>query len=60
MKISKLIEKIRLEQGYSYQEMANKLGFSKGMINAVEKENSPVSKNLIEAYIKYYPLYKKN
>ena len=59
MKISELIKKIRIEHGYSFQEMGNKLGFSKGMISAIEREDSPVSKNLVEAYIKNYPLYKK-
>ena len=39
MKISELIKKIRIEHGYSFQEMANKLGFSKGMISAVERKN---------------------
>ncbi len=58
MKISELIKKIRVEHGYSFQEMASKLGFSKGMISAVEREDSPVSKNLVESYIKNYPLYK--
>ena len=38
--------------------MTSKLGFSKGMISAVEREDSPVSKNLVESYIKNYPLYK--
>ena len=41
MKINELIKKIRLEHNYSFSEMGKRVGFSKGMISAVETERSP-------------------
>ena len=60
MKISELIKRIRLDQNYSYSEMAKRLGFSKGMVEAMEKERAPVSKNFVESFIRAFPLHKKN
>ncbi len=57
MKISELIKKIREEHNYSFGEMANRIGFSKGMAEAIEKERSPVSKNVLESLVKSFPLY---
>ena len=57
MKISELIKKIREEHSYSFGEMGNRIGFSKGMAEAIEKERSPVSKNVLESLVKSFPIY---
>ena len=58
MKISELIKKIRIEHNFSFTDMGNRLGFSRGMIDAIEKERSPVSQKILEAYIRNFPIYK--
>ena len=57
MTIDKLIEKIRTEHGYSFGIMGEKVGFSKAMMEAVEKKKSPVSRNVLEGLIKAFPIY---
>ena len=60
MEMKELVKKIRLENNYSFSEMADKLGFSKGMVSAVESGRSPASQKFLEAMIKKFPLYKNN
>ena len=57
MKIRKIIKKIREEHNYSFGEMGNRIGFSKGMAEGIEKERSPVSKKVLESLIKSFPAY---
>ena len=57
MTIDKLIKKIRTEHGYSFGDMGEKVGFSKAMMEAVEKKKSPVSRNVLEGLIKTFPIY---
>ncbi len=60
MKISELMKKIREDHGFSFTEMGKRLNFSRGMIDAIEKERSPVSQKILEAYIKNFPTYENN
>ena len=58
MKIPELIKKIRLEKGYSFRSLGDKINFSSSFISDVEKGRANMSEKLLEAYIKEFPIYK--
>ena len=59
MDLRMLLKKIREEKGMSYQEVGDKIGYSKSYINDVEKGKS-ASKKLIQGYVKLFPAYEKD
>lgn len=59
MKLNEFLKKIREEQDYSFGEIAEKLGYTRGMINDIEKGRAPVSEKLLRSYIKLFPRYEK-
>ena len=59
MKLNEILKKIRIEKGYSFAQMAEKVGFGRSMINTIEKGSAPISENIVNAYIRKFPLYKE-
>ncbi len=57
MDLRELLRKIRTDKNMSFQELANKTGYSRGYLSDVEQGKS-VSKKLLEQYIKVFPVYK--
>ena len=59
MELRELLKKLRKERNMSYQDMADKTGYSRSYISEVEKGKS-ASKKLIEKYIKIFPANKND
>ncbi len=59
MKFNELLKKIRLEKGYSYKDIADKTGFSKGFINNIEKGERGSSEKFLRALINLFPTYEE-
>ena len=59
MTINKMLSKIKKENGFTFEEIAKRLGTSKSLINDIEKGNKKVSKKLYEKLIEKFPTYKK-
>ena len=60
MKLSQFLKNLRTGKGYSYADIADKLGFTRATISNIEKDRSPISENLLKAYIKLFPEQKKD
>ena len=59
MNINDLIKEIREKEGYSLQEMSEKVGFSKNFMHMVEKKDRNVSEKLLNKMVEKFPLYQK-
>lgn len=59
MKLNEFLKKIREEQKFSFAEMGEKIGYTRGMINDIEKGRAPVSEKLLKSYIRLFPSYEK-
>ena len=57
MDLKELIKKIRIEKDYSVYDMADKLGYSHGLINQLELGNKNVTEKFLNKMIEVFPLY---
>ena len=58
MTLRELLTKIRIEKGYTFRDLADKLDESAGRISDTEKGKISISENLLKAYMEEFPLYK--
>lgn len=59
MDINELMKEIRKKEGYSQQEMADKIGVSKNMIFMIEKKERNVSEDLLNKLVNSFSKYEK-
>ena len=57
MDINDFMKDIRKKEGYSQQEMADKIGVSKNMIFMIEKKERNVTEELLNKIVKNFPKY---
>ncbi len=57
MDINDFMKDIRKKEGYSQQEMADKIGVSKNMIFMIEKKERNVTEELLNKIVKSFPKY---
>ena len=55
MDINDFMKDIRKKEGYSQQEMADKIGVSKNMIFMIEKKERNVTEELLNKIVKSFP-----
>ncbi len=54
-----LLRKLRKEKDYSLDKLAKKIDFSRGYLHNAENGTRKVSVDLLDAYIKEFPEYKR-
>lgn len=57
--LNELLKKIRIENNCTFEVLKKRLGFSRSQINDTEKGRMKISENLLDAYIKEFPEYKR-
>jgi transcriptional regulator with XRE-family HTH domain len=56
--VKDIMKRIMVENDYSFENLGEKIGFTRGFLNNVDKGNVAVSKRLLEALINNFPAYK--